>query len=453
MRNFASYLVGICLSVLVNGGLTAASHLPNIVVILADDLGYGDLGCYGSERNRTPHIDQLAREGLRFTDFHSNGPMCSPTRAALLTGRYQQRVGIERALNIGDFGLPHEAITIAERLKEAGYATAVFGKWHLGSQERSNPLYHGFDVFRGHLTSATDYKSHVDRDGNYDWFNNKEINQNSNYNTIQITEDAVGFIEKAREKPFFMYVSHSAIHFPWMGPMDPGYRKVGKDYNENLTKLGPRGVEQDVSHVVTAMIESLDDSVGRIIEALDATGKRENTLVIFTSDNGGYIHYSGNHQGQISSNGPYRDQKSSVFEGGHRVPAIFWWPTKIEAGRITDETVLSMDIMPTLLPLAELEPSGKTDLPLDGENLLPLLFEHQPLQSRGAVFWRMGTAAAVRQGPWKLVRPNEGTHMLFNLKSDPGETRDLAAVQQNIVVRLKSALAQWERDVDSHNTK
>ena len=294
---------------------------PNIIIILADDLGYGDLGCYQNTRNLTPRIDRLAREGLRFTDFHANGSVCSPTRAAFLTGRYQQRVGIENPLDIDVAGLPHRPITIPERLREAGYRTGIFGKWHLGNLERSNPVFHGFDEFRGHMTSATDYQSHIDRNGNYDWWHNEERVDALGYNTELITQDSVRFITEHRDQPFFLYVSHSSIHFPWMNPDDPSYRVEGKDYN-NLTKLGPRGTDEDVRPVVKAMIEAVDVSVGQIIDTLREFGLSERTLVFFTSDNGGYIHYQGNHRDQISSNSPFRGQKGDVFEGGHRVPAI-----------------------------------------------------------------------------------------------------------------------------------
>ena len=215
---------------------------PNFVVIIADDLGYADLGCYGSSRNRTPHLDRLAREGARFTDFHSSGPGCSPTRAAFMTGLYPQKVGIEPALPIDHPGLAvwQEGLTLPERLKEVGYVTALYGKWHLGDLPESHPMQHGFDDFEGHISSETDYKSHVARDGKYDWWRKTELAPNGSYNTNVITERALEFINANAGRPFFLVVAHSAIHFPWMSTMDPAYRLEGMNLFEGLQKLGPR---------------------------------------------------------------------------------------------------------------------------------------------------------------------------------------------------------------------
>lgn len=224
--------------------LAADAAKPNIVVILADDLGYGDLGCYGATRLKTPHLDRLAREGLRLTDFHSNGSMCSPTRAALLTGRYQQRSGITEALSEKSPGLRADERTIAEYLKPVGYATGVFGKWHLGSKPDSAalPNRQGFDVFRGSRHGGVDYASHVDRFGRRDWWHDEKPVVEQGYATDLLTDHAVQFIGQHREEPFFLYLAHTAIHFPWMSPADKAYREEGKDYN-NGTKIAwnPRG--------------------------------------------------------------------------------------------------------------------------------------------------------------------------------------------------------------------
>ncbi len=432
----------------------AAESPPNIIVILADDLGYADLGGYGSTRNLTPHLDRLAKDGLRLTDFHSSGPMCTPTRASLLTGMYPQRVGLEKVLDIGMAGLPSQASTLPEALKKAGYRTAIFGKWHLGDLPGSNPVHHGFDVFKGHLSSETDFKSHIDRDGGHDWWDNETPDRRGGYNTELITGDTVRFIEENRDRPFFAFVSHTAIHFPWMSPMDPAYRSEGTNYNPGLVKLGPRGVDTDVSEVVKAMTESLDASTGRILEALKVHGLDERTLVIFCSDNGGYRNYQGHHEGQVSDNGPFRGQKTSVFEGGHRVPAIFRWPNRIPAGRTSDATVLTMDLMPTLLGIAGVEtPPGSTAAPFDGIDLSPLLFEQKDLGDRGPVFWRLNREKAARHGDWKLVRIADAPPLLFNLKSDPGEHRDLAADHPAQVAALAQALEVWEKDVASQTIR
>jgi len=292
---------------------------PNIVVILADDLGYGDLGCYGATRLKTPHVDRMAREGLRLTDFHANAATCSPTRAALLTGQYQQRSGIVEALGERSAGLRDETRTMAEYLKTVGYRTAVFGKWHLGSQPGSAalPNRQGFDEFRGARHGGIDYASHVDRYGRHDWWHNDEPVDEPGYATDLLTEHSVRFIEQHRDEPFFLYLSHLAIHFPWMSSDDAAYRRQGQNY-DNPGKVGPHTPEE-VPAVVNRMIERLDDSVGRVMDAVRALGPERETLVIFTSDNGGYVRYAGGFR-DVSSNGVLRGQKAGMHEGGHRVP-------------------------------------------------------------------------------------------------------------------------------------
>ncbi len=375
-----------------------AEH-PNFVVILADDLGYGDLGSYGSEVNRTPHIDRLAAEGLRFTDFHSNGPMCTPTRAALLTGRYQQRFGprFERALSgrtARDQGLPLGAVTIAEALKEAGYATGIYGKWHFGYQAPYLPTRQGFDEFRGLLSGDGDHHTHVDRSGNPDWWHGEAIATEEGYTADLITRHSSAFIERHRDEPFFLFVSHLAIHFPWQGPDDPPHRVAGRDYWND--KWGMIPDEDNVAPHVKAMVEALDESVGDIVATLRRLDLERRTLVFFTSDNGGYRHYAHRFH-NISSNGPLRGQKTDVFEGGHRVPAIARWPGRIRPG-VCDHTVMTFDLFPTLLSLA-----GRATGPdLDGVDISALLFDGAELAPR-TLFWRMRRHRAVWRGPWKLV--------------------------------------------------
>src|ERR1041385_6076276 len=216
-----------------------ASAKPNIIIILADDAGYGDLSCYGSTEHRTPNLDKLAREGMRFTDLHANGSMCSPTRAALMTGRYQQRCGVEQVVGqFGSRGMPLEQKTFAEYLRAAGYATAMYGKWHLGYPPET-PTRQGFDDFWGHLYGDSDHHSRIDRDGNEDWWHNEALVKEEGYNTYLINRHSLKFIEEHRDKPFFLYVPHSAVHFPWQGPGDKADRVKGGDYN-NDSKLGSR---------------------------------------------------------------------------------------------------------------------------------------------------------------------------------------------------------------------
>lgn len=413
---------------------------PNIILIVADDLGYGDVGFYGNTANATPHIDALSAGGLKFTDFHANGPVCSPTRAALLTGRYQQRVGIESALGENEQGLSSRELTMATCLQKAGYSTGMFGKWHLGMSLDEGPNRHGFEQFIGHRHGALDYRSHVTRYGAVDWWRNEALCDEEGYCTELITDHAVQFIEEQQRHPFFLYVSHSAIHFPWMAPEDPAHRKPGVRY-EDMSKLGPHAPEE-VGGVVRKMIESLDDSVGRVMGTVRDLGLEQETFVFFTSDNGGIRKYAGGFN-EISSNGPYRDGKGSVYEGGHRVPAIAYWPGTIAPRTTTDETAMTMDLFPTYMSLAG------TALPkdhhLDGVDLGSVLHEEMTLPER-SLFWRLRQKKAVRKGEWKLCA-HGSERELYNLSEDPSETEVLSSVNPEILKALESDLLDWERNV------
>lgn len=416
---------------------------PNIVLIMADDLGYGDLGCYGNEVNPTPHIDALASGGLRFRDFHAAGPMCSPTRAATLTGLYQQRFGGEFDTALGSrdqLGLPHAAVTIAELLKPLGYAAACFGKWHLGYRPPLLPTNQGFDLFRGLGSGDGDFHTHIDRAGNEDWWHNNQLEMVEGYTTDLLTRYSIEFIETHRESPFFLYVPHLAIHFPWQGPNDPGHRVKGTNYDDDKWGIIPD--RSNVAPHVKAMIESLDESVGKIIETLTKLQLADNTLVIFTSDNGGYITYGQDFK-SISSNGVLRGQKTELYEGGHRVPAIISLPGKIKPS-VTDATVHSIDILPTIAALTGI---GRDNFTTDGIDLLPLLLGGQELPER-SLYWRARSQSAVRSGPWKLFRNDQRTE-LYNLNDDPGEQIDLATQHPQLVARLLRDWQAWETEVNS----
>jgi len=414
---------------------------PNIILIVADDLGYGDVGCYGNPVNQTPHIDALADGGLKFTDFHTNGPVCSPTRAALLTGRYQQRAGIESALGENEHGLgPHE-LTMATCLQNAGYATGMFGKWHLGMSLEEGPNRHGFQEFIGHRHGALDYQSHVTKYGAVDWWQNEALSDEAGFCTDLITDHSVRFIEEQQTNPFFLFVSHSAIHFPWMAPEDAAHRKPGVRY-EDLSRLGPHAPEE-VGNVVRKMIESLDDGVGRIVDKVRDLELEQETLILFTSDNGGIRKYAGGFN-EISSNGPFRDGKGSVYEGGHRVPAIAYWPGTIAPGTTTDETTMTMDLFPTYLSLAGAD--LPTDPHFDGVDLRSVMFEGTPLPER-SLFWRLRKKKAVRKGAWKLCAQGNARE-LYNLSEDRSETEDLSSANPQVLKDLEADLLQWEREVD-----
>lgn len=454
-------MIRLLLGLLLVGAAVAAP--PNFILIVADDLGYGDLGCYGGKA-RTPHLDRLAAEGVRFTDFHSNGSVCSPTRAALLTGRYPHRLGIETALptdwHDNGLGAPRnrDQVTVAARLRTAGYATAIFGKWHLGKHIDSNPVRHGFDEFRGLTCGCSDYFTKIDRTGVEDWWHNEARVREEGYVTRVLTDHAVRFIGEQRGRPFFLYLPHLAIHFPWQTDGDAAreVRQPGLDFTGNdpgsRSKLGPHTPEE-IPQTVVRMIESLDEGVGRVLAAVRAHGLDERTLVLFTSDNGGYRRYAKAWTQGISDNGPLRGQKGDVHEGGHRVPALVRWPGRIPAGTVTDATAMSMDLAPSLLEFAGLAaPASDAPTAFDGISLVPLLTRGAALPER-PLFWRHtgpGGPRAVRLGPWKLVQPpGRKPAELYRLDADLGEAEDLSDSEPERVTRLQRLLEDWESSLDA----
>lgn len=420
----------------------ATSSLPNFVIILADDLGYGDLSCYGNPTFRTPHLDALARGGLRFTDFHSSGPVCSPTRAGLLTGRYQQRAGIPGVINASPevnrhHGLQAREVTFAELLAKQGYRTGICGKWHLGYERSYNPVTQGFDSFHGYVSGNIDYHSHVDRMGFLDWWDGQDLQDEPGYSTHLITRHALEFLRRTDDRPFCLYVAYEAPHDPYQGPTDPAQRVAGK-----VTPL--RYAPGQIERAYREMIEEMDRGIGELMAALEAEGQATNTLVFFFSDNGATPR---------GRNGAWRGFKGSLWEGGHRVPAIAAWPGRIARGQTTSVTAISLDVMPTLLELAGVTPPW--DRPLDGRSLVSLLFGGRDLPAR-KLFWEYGAQAAVRDGPWKLLveadragRSATGlarTH-LFNLETDPAEARDVAADFPERTQAMYADLEAWSADV------
>lgn len=425
---------------------TPHSGKLNIVLIVADDLGYGDLGCYGGDDVETPHIDRLAKESIRFTDYHTSGPMCTPTRVSMLTGQYQQRFGpLFDGPLAGDhqkhLGLPLDAITVAERLQEAGYRTGCFGKWHLGFRAPFLPTRQGFDVFRGLTAGDGDHHTQVNRYGEPDWWHNEARVAEDGYTTDLITEHTIQFIRSNQDQAFFAFVPHLAIHFPWQGPSDPPQREVGTDYKADKWGIIPD--PKNVRPHVQAMIQSIDHSTGRILGTLEQLGLRDQTLVIFTSDNGGYLTY-GDRFSNISNNGPLRGQKSTLYEGGHRVPLLISHPTRTKP-RAVSFIAHSNDLFPTLLSVANVPKTRRADEDLDGIDLSPLL-DDKPLSPNRQLFWRAGEEWAVRDGRWKLVFEDQ-TLQLFDLEKDLGESHNLAAKHPDRVSQLKQAWQTWQTDV------
>ena len=416
--------------------LLLGDEQPNIVFIMADDLGYGDLGCYGATDIETPHLDRLASEGVRMADFYANGEVCSPTRIAFLTGRYQQRSGMDNALYYQEMGrgLPEDGLTIGNALVSAGYVTGLSGKWHVGYDYERQPNQQGFQHFFGLLGGNHHYFEHMDRIGVADlWLNNEPV-QREGYTTDLITEDAIAFIEREREKPFFLFVSHAAPHFPWQGPDDAG--KVIRPKHKSW--------QQGDRETYIAMVERMDEGIGQILTKIESAGLREKTLVVFTSDNGGHIY---------SSNAPFREGKSSIWEGGTRVPCIVRWPGVVPAGEVSNQVGITMDWTVTMRRLAGLgsDPGGE-----DGIDLMPLLTGELPRQSR-TLFWKrkkgpvrksIEEGRAVRQGAWKFVEESEGgEQFLYNLESDPGETVDRIAEHPELAMTLSSLIDNWESEV------
>ena len=399
-----------------------------------DDVGYGDYGSYGAPDVRTPHIDRLAREGVKFTDFYA-APTCTPTRAALITGRYQQRVALEYPIGSppgGGRGLTANGRSLAQLLKNNGYATGLMGKWHLGYRPEQHPNAHGFDSFFGFLSGLVDYYHHTDQNGNGDLYENATPVQVEGYMTDLITERSMKFIEDHAGQPFFLEVAYNAAHWPFQVPDTPS-RAPG---NARFVQPHEDGTSTRADYV--AMLERADQGVGRILDTLQKRGLSGNTLVIFTNDNGGEW---------LSRNAPLYHRKDTLWEGGIRVPLIMKWPERIAPGRTTPQVGIVMDLTATILAATNTPvPAGAR---LDGMDLLPLLDARTPLER--TLFFRITATRqqrAVRQGDWKLLI-DAGDVLLFNLRADIGERTEVAKEHPEIARRLRGLLTAWEQDVDA----
>ena len=443
-------------------GRAADPPPPNIVLMLADDMGYGDLGCYGCPDIQTPNIDGLAKEGLRLTSYYANGPECTPTRTALMTGRYQQRVGgLECAIGLAgvgryddairlaekhQLGLPAEQNTLVHGLAARGYATAICGKWHLGYEPQFLPLRHGFGYAFGPLGGAVDYFHHTEPGGGPVLYQNDQPVRREGYMTDLIAEEACGFLRRTKDKPLFLYVPFNAPHSPFQGPNDRQPEPVSSE-----------GMGRGSRAKYVEMVERLDDRIGTILKTLEETGAAANTLVIFASDNGGPMH---------SRNDPFSGRKGTTYEGGIRVPCILRWPGKLAAGSESSQVAMTVDLTASILNVAgtlrvpssgtRVESSdGTRSVPttVDGIDIVEHLRSGKPdmprtlywRQRRGEVTWR-----GVRDGDWKLVSKQDGSQRqdwLFDLAKDRAEKSDLAASRPTDIRRLQDLLAKWEEDV------
>jgi arylsulfatase A-like enzyme len=449
-------LLGRCLTIWVMTSILLAQAVaatkPNIVFILADDLGYTDIACYGSRYYETPNIDKLAAQGMRFTDGYTCGPNCQPTRAALMSGQYGPRTGVYTVGGIDRFNwqsrplrpvdnvvkLPLTVRTLPQALKDAGYATAIFGKWHLGSDPDHHPAKRGFDeaiVSEGrHFNFGTNPQTDVPE---------------GTYLADFLTAKAEDFITRKKGQPFFLYLTHFAVHAP--------HQAKTNWINHFMPKAA---VEGHHSPVYAGMIASVDESVGRLVALLDRLHLATNTLVIFSSDNGGVGGYEreGIKGGSITDNAPLRGGKGMLYEGGIRVPYIFRWHGKIQPGTVCSTPINSVDLYPTLLELADARPAAGQVL--DGLSYLALLkgsasaegrmlFWHFPgYLGAGANTWRTSPVSAIRQGDWKLLEFHEtGRLELYNLRLDLGERKELTATDPSRAKAMHEALVAWRRSV------
>lgn len=412
--------------------LATAADKPNIVLIVGDDMGYADVGFHGCKDIPTPHLDKLAAGGVRFTNGYVTGPYCSPTRAGLLTGRYQQRFGHE--FNpVGQEGMPVSERTIADRLRSAGYQTALVGKWHLGSPPEFQPTARGFDEFFGFLPGAHDYFADQGlqrRPGN-------EPVEEKEYLTDAFAREAEAFIErnKAQEKPFFLYLAFNAVHTP-MQADDPRLQKFA-------------AIEDKTRRTYAAMMSAMDDGIGRVQAKLASAGLEKNTLVMFISDNGGPTMPGVTVNGSVNT--PLRGSKRTTLEGGIRVPFVLHWPGKLKPGTFA-QPAIQLDLHATALAAAGVKATD--DMKLDGVNLLPHVTGEMKSPPHDALYWRFGTQMAIRAGDYKLVRYDTTADLddkpkttspakLYDLAADIGEAKDLAATMPDKVKELQAKWDKW----------
>ena len=408
-----------------------ASPPPNILFIMADDLGYGDLGCYGHPEIRTPHLDALAARGVRFLQAYASSPVCSATRVGLMTGRYQYRlrVGLEEPLvnNREHIGLPIEHPTLPSLLKTAGYRTMLIGKWHLGFLPKFDPLKSGYEQFFGLRGGAVDYYTHLASNGKPDLWDNEVSIEKVGYLTELLADRAVSAIDEfgQSKQPFFLSLHFTAPHWPWEAPGDQAE-------SERLRTRSLFHFDGGTQRTYRNMVQSLDTQVGRVLEALQSNDMTENTIVVFTSDNGGE---------RFSNVWPFTGRKTELLEGGLRVPTIFSWPSKVAKGRTTDQVTSTIDWLPTLLSAAGTKADAA--FPPDGINLLPMLdLAAAPVPRK--LFWRYKSNAqrAMRDGDFKFLKIRDNT-FLFNVADDPMERANLKSLRKDTYDRMMAEWAAW----------
>ena len=432
-RTFLQQLAGAAVAAALPGSLPAfgarpqrGSPRPNLLLIMADDLGYGDLGVTGRTDYRTPVLDGLARTGMVLTQAYSAAPVCTPTRVGLMTGRYPARtaVGLHEPLTTTPTGLLPDPPTLSRLLKDAGYETALVGKWHLGVLPQFHPLRHGYDEFYGFLGAAADYASHADTEFRRPLFQDGERPVHaSGYLTDLFSQRAVEIVSRPRRRPFFLNLQYNAPHWPWQAPGDSAY----------ADSADPKSGGSPATYA--RMVGSMDEGIGRVLEALHAGGAERDTLVVFTSDNGGE---------RFSHMGPFSRSKMTLSEGGVRVAAFARWPGQIAPGSTSGQIAVTMDWAATLLALA----GARAAQPLDGIDLMPALTGGAPANDRD-LYWRISQRRkekAMRGGDWKYLQNADG-EFLFDLATDPGEKRDRRADEPAVFAALQRKYAAWEAEV------
>ncbi|QDT28631.1 sulfatase-like hydrolase/transferase [Gimesia panareensis] len=444
IRLFCLLCICFAVSFLASGPVAAQTENqqhPNILLITADNLGYGDLGCYGNKVMQTPRLDQLAREGARLTDFYTASPTCTVSRATLLTGRYPQRIGLNHQLsaeeNYAD-GLRQSEKLIPQYLKPQGYQTACFGKWNVGFSPGSRPTERGFDQFFGFAAGNIDYYHHYYA-GRHDlWRGLKEVFVKG-YSTDLFADEACQFIAKNQQRPFFIYLPFNAPHFPSKRNKQPGQGNEWQAPDSAFAAYGYSPETTNPQKRYRAVVTALDTAIGRVLDQLDACGLRDKTLVIWYSDNGAFMLKD---RGlEVASNKPLRDGGVTLWEGGIRVPAIVRYPGHIKAGSVNSSPLISLDILPTLIAVS----GGKlpSDRTLDGKNMLPVL-EHPETAEPRTFFFQYRKYGAIRQANYKLIQTNpKQPFMLFDLDQDLGETTDLADQKPKVAAQMEAAYKSW----------
>jgi len=403
----------------------AIPQRPNIIMILADDLGYGDLSSYGRPDYKTPVLDNMVREGMKFTDAYASAPVCTPTRTAYMTGRYPHRlpIGLQEPLGDGNMqlGIPPDHPTVGSLIKKAGYDTMLIGKWHLGNIPDFGPNRHGFDEFFGINGSSADYFTHGNTAGRPDLYENLTPSTQQGYLTDLFTDRAVQYLGRPHPRPFFMSLQYNAPHWPWEGPTDQALGKAA---------AGATGGNNDI---YAEMVKNMDTGIGKVFDALKKANLDRNTFVVFTSDNGGE---------RYSLNWPFQFQKMYLWEGGIRIPAIVRWPGVVPAGKVTNQVALTMDWSATFLELAGAKPDPA--YPFDAESVLQVCTGSRPAFDR-TVFWRLRSKPqdAARMGKWKYLK-DSGEEHLFDLAADPGEADDRKQWQPEVFEKIRSDYKKWD---------